>query len=329
MAIHFWRMIRHVLLGWAVLAASPIVAAQAQTIWFAPRAPFPPANRPGAVDLMDLFQPGAPWKGAASYVQVFLLPTMFLAWVPDDQLATIVQDLNRRGIALAMASLAQSVVGQPQCGHNVEGYGDPGMAQTIADKIKRVGGKLSFVAMDEPLFFGHFFNSPFACHSTVDNVAERVAAVVSRYRAVFPDVRVGDIEPAGATLFPGWDITFDAWVGAFQKAVGTPLAFLQIDADWNNPNHVEGIRRSAEIAARNRLPVGMIYDGKDNDTSDRQWITSAKANIIAAESILGRRPDQAIFETWVAHPSRVLPETDADSLTGLVNYYVRSRNVEH
>ncbi len=308
MAIQFWRMIRRVLFGWAVLAASPIGAAQAQIIWFAPRAPFPPAHAPGAVDLMDLFQPGAPWKEAASYVKVFKLPTMFLAWVPDEQLATIVQDLNRRGIALAMESLAQSVLDQPQCGHNIEGYGDPRMAQKIAEKIKRVGGNLSFVAMDEPLFFGHFYNSPVACHSSVDNVADRVAAVVSRYRAVFPDVRIGDIEPAGAALSPDWDTAFNAWLGAFQKAVGTPMAFLQVDADWNNPNHVEGIRRSAALAARNRLLLGVIYNGKGNDPTDRQWIASAKANIDSVEAILGHRPDQAIFQTWVAHPARVLPK---------------------
>lgn len=327
MAVQFCQVIRKMLFGCAVLAAMPISIAQAQSIWLAPRAPFPPANVPGAIDLMDLFQPDAPWLGVASHVKVFKLPTMFLAWVPDEQLGTIVQDLNRRGIALAMESLAQSVLDQPQCGHNVEGYSDPRMAQKIAEKIKRVGGTLRFVAMDEPLFFGHFYNSPEACHSPVDNVADRVAAVVSRYRTVFPDVLIGDIEPAGATLFPGWDGAFAAWVGAFQKAVGAPLAFLQVDADWNNPNHVEGIRRSAALAATNGLPLGVIYNGRGNDRSDQQWITSARTNIDSVEAILGQRPDQAIFQTWMAHPARVLPETDADSLTGLIEYYVRSRGI--
>jgi hypothetical protein len=39
----------------------------------------------------------------------------------------------------------------------------------------------------------------------------------------------------------------------------------------------------------------------------------------------GIRPDYAIFQTWVTLPTHVLPETDPDTLTYLVNRYLRRR----
>ena len=306
------------------LFASPIRRAEAQSIWLAPKAPYPPAQIAGSPDLMNMFQPDAPWNTVSAHVKVFKLPTQFLAWVPSDQLTIILDDLKRRGIKLAVESLAQSVLNQPACGQGVEGYGVPEQAEKIAAKVVAAGGTVSFVTMDEPLFFGHVFDGPTACHSSVQNVAERVAAIVGRYRAAFPEVVIGDIEPAGAPMIDGWNESFVDWIKAFRITVGTPLGFLQVDADWNNPNHVEGLIRSMKLARDNGLRTGVIYNGRDNDGSNEEWIAHARANIRAVETTLGRVPDDVIFQTWTPYPSMIMPETNKNSLTGLVYYYLHS-----
>jgi hypothetical protein len=43
-------------------------------------------------------------------------------------------------------------------GANVEGYDSPEETARIAAKIKRAGINLRYIAMDEPLWFGHYYN---------------------------------------------------------------------------------------------------------------------------------------------------------------------------
>ena len=308
-----------------LLRPGAALAAPGPQIWFAPQAPYPPAHIQGPPDFMALFAPDAPWQTVARHVQVLKLPTQFLSWVPDAQLATIVGFLKQHGIALAIESLAQSWVGQPPCGQGVEGYGDPDQAAQIATKIKRVGGVLSYVAMDEPLFFGHFYTGKNACRSSVDNVAERVSAVLSEYRAVFPHVKLGDIEPAGAALLPGWGPAYAAFLNAVRTRMGHGLGFLHADVDWNAPGHMSGMLDLRGIALANRLTFGVIYNGRDTDRTDGAWLANLAANGRAIEKALGGPPAQIVFESWAHYPDHLLPETSPRSLTNGILRYVGAR----
>ena len=311
----------------SIAALGGVNEAFGQTIWFAPRAPYPPAGVEGAADFMGLFQPNPPWPTVAAHVKVLKLPTQFLAWVPEDQLGVILTDLRRNGIALAVESLAQNRVGQPPCGHGVEGYGDPNQAAMIASKIHRVGGQLRYLAMDEPLYFGHFYDGPTACHSSAENVAERVAAIVGRYRSVFPQLVVGDIEPAGAALIPDWGRVYADWLAEFRKSVGISITFFDADVDWNNPNHLAGLLQSIAVARKHALTVGVIYNGRANAKSDEEWIAGALANIHSVEAALGHPPDAVIFQSWDHFPHKDLPESQSTSFTWLIRRYLRSHGV--
>lgn len=247
-----------------------------------------------------------------------------MAWVPDIQLEIILQDLKRRGIKLAIESLAQNDATEPHCGQGVEGYGHPKEVAAIAAKIKRVGGELSFLAMDEPLYFGHYYRGPGACISSVNNVAERVAAVLVEYRKVFPEVLIGDIEPAGAFRIPEWSSDYRQWVAAFRDKVGTQLGFLRADIDWNAAEPKRAIADAITLAHVNNLKFQIIYNGRDTDNSDEAWIQDAKANIRLSESVIPGRPDAIVFQSWAPRPIYLLPETSSSTLTGLVAWYLRS-----
>src|SRR5580704_9439069 len=98
-----------------------VVRAQPREIWLAPQG----VNHP-SVDFAALFQPDAPWKDAASHVNVFKLSTPFVLQATPEQIAAVVSDLNRRGIALALETGVINVAHNPAygCGGmgNVEGY---------------------------------------------------------------------------------------------------------------------------------------------------------------------------------------------------------------
>lgn len=289
--------------------------------------PFPPANITGASDFMELFKNDAPWGQASRHVHVFKFSNQFLSWLDDDQLVAIVQDLARRQIALGMESLAQSVVDQPACGQNVEGYGNPQDAANIAAKIHRAGGDLRYIAMDEPLWNGHFYSGTNACHSSIANVAERVGSVLSEYRRTFPNVVIGDVEPfPSLSSQPNWEGDYKNWVRAFGQTVASSLAFLHIDVDWNSGDYAAAIKGAVAVAKASGLKVGIIYNGSDNAQSDRDWLDQANAHITFVEKTLSIHPDHIIFQSWMRYPARAMPEASETAFTRLINSYFSNRN---
>ena len=69
---------------------------------------------------MDLFTPDAPWTTAANGVRVFELYGEWLGRdATDEQVRQVVADLNRRGIAIALAGGALAPV---DCAGDVEGF---------------------------------------------------------------------------------------------------------------------------------------------------------------------------------------------------------------
>jgi hypothetical protein len=177
--------------------------------------------------IIDGSAPAGPWNDAAGRVDVVGFPEQFIRKLPDEALARLVQDLDRRHIALNIGILPTNAFHEPPCGGGVEGYSDPGSANQTVAKLLRAGASVSSISMDEPLWFGHYYSDKNACRSSIDNLAERTAAIVKVYTAAFPNATVGDTEPFPAVSSePNWAAGFAAWTQAFHRATGTQLAFL-------------------------------------------------------------------------------------------------------
>jgi hypothetical protein len=135
-----------------------------------------------------------------NHVEVVSVATQAMNQISDEDLAKVAQRLNQHHIGLSLGLLAQDNTPRPgapaNCGNNVEGYDSPQETARIAAKLK-AGISLRYIAMDEPLWFGHYYNEKNACRSSIDNVAERVAANLAAYVKLFPDVVIGDTVPIG------------------------------------------------------------------------------------------------------------------------------------
>lgn len=310
---------------------------RAQDLWLAP--PAAPFNTPlhRADDLMNMFNADAPWKEAAAHVKVFQLPASYLGHAPQPEIDQIVADLKRRHIPLALEVGVMNVgpkATNPVCGGfgQVEGYGTPEWAKSIAQKIKRAGGALEYIAMDEPLFYGHYFKGrpggqP-GCRSAVDAIVGLVVAPLGVFIAEFPDVVIGDIEPTDIAEQPGWREDLVNWVAGFRKTMGREIAFVHLDIPFTHPREeafaldffksIEALKRQKAIGA-----VGIIYDGLPTDTSDATWTANARSHVLIMEDKYGLRPDHAVIQSWMEYPKLALPDTSPTSLTGLVNFYAR------
>jgi hypothetical protein len=271
----------------------------------------------GSNDYFDLFADDAEWPLAAKRVRVFKIYGSWVAnYATDEELRTVVQGLSRRGIALGLEIGA--FLATPECGSGIEGF--DGSLETI-DRIKRAGGTVAFVAFDEPLAFGHVYQGPNSCHWTMEEAAQRAAAFAAALRGALPGVVIGDIEPLW-TEISAEDI--GTWLQAFARAAGQTFGFLHLDVDWGRPEW-PGVALDAERAARERgVPLGIIYNGGDAD-SDERWNELAVGRMYAYEEKAGGRPDQVVFQSWMDHPDRVLPESDATTFTGLIDRYFGPR----
>jgi hypothetical protein len=187
--------------------------------------------------------------------------------------------------------------------------------------------------MDEPLWFGHYYTGKNACRSSIENVAERTAVIVRIYTAAFPNVIVGDGEPFPAVSSqPNWATDYAAWMSAFRKATGTPLAFVNLDFNWGDPRLNAGsahdgsnaaavaalAREVSTVARRNGLLVGMFYWGGGG--SDAQWMDRARLHLREVEAA-GIDPDLLRFVSWNPYPVRTFPATDPNTLASLILYY--------
>jgi hypothetical protein len=320
----------------ALLGGLRARSADAAEIWLNPQASVPPSPLNRAVDFLDMFTPDAPWEKAAQSVKVFKLYASFVGGAPQDQIDKIVVDLNRRGIAIGLEAGVMNIGPRstnPPCGGFglVEGYGIPAVAANIARRIQKAGGAIKYLAMDEPLWYGHYYKGrPGAqpgCQSSLDDIIKLIGPTLKAYTDVFPDMVVGEVEPTDVAEQPNWQADLSAWSNRFRGSFGRPLGFLQFDVLWDRPNEdriLVELFRYAEALKRQGLlgSIGVMYNGSPSQKSDPAWIRSAQEHILSVEVKDGLRPDQAIFQSWLPNPTHAMPDSSPDTLTGLVNFYV-------
>jgi hypothetical protein len=275
-------------------------------------------------DYVDLFRDDAPWATAASHTAVFKTSTQWILNGPPEALAQMFEALKRRGILLAMEALILTSDGQG-CGKGIEGYTAPFTMRRAAERIKALGGTLDLIAFDEPLWFGHTYGGANACRSPLVEIARNVTANIRQVRDIFPGVRVGDIEPIAFGRPLDWVDTILRWTDDFKEALGEPLDFFHVDLDWTVDSKDELARLASEFKSRG-IRLGIIYNGDLDDRDDVIWTRKAELRFEFVESRLKIRPDDAIFQTWMLHPAKMLSENQPTSLTHLINRYARKRS---
>jgi hypothetical protein len=289
---------------------------------------FGPLPQPdGSLDFMDLFTEDAPWTKAAQHVQVFNLFGGWVAhfpWEPpeatDEELAQIVTDLNRRGIAIGFE--ASPLVATSECGQGIEGFFGPEEGLRIVTKLKQLGATVRYVSLDEPFAFGHIYDGPQACHWSPEKIAQEVQQYIAAIESVYPDAIVGDNEP----LWAGVDVgELVGWLDAYEAVTGSPLPFIHLDLDFSRPDWPTAAKELEDAARARGVEFGIFYFGDSGDATDAEWLNKAFERARVYELVAGGKPDHVVFESWHDRPDYVLPETKLDTFTALLDRYARPR----
>ena len=299
-------------------------------IWFSPQS----GTGAAAPDYMELFRADSPWASAASRVSVLGVSESFVMNRSDGELQLMFADLARRHIrlGLAMSPLESRPSAEaPQCGVGVEGFSAPPQALALARKVKRLGGTIDYYTMDEPLYFGHFYSGDpkdgqtskrSGCHLSIDDIAKDAAKRIRDVRSVFPDVRIGDVEPLMEFSDNEWAGVLSQWFDAFHAATGDHLAYFVLDLTWVKPWQGRMAQLTSLLHAK-QVPLQVIYDGSGVAPSDRVWVDQAEQRFKEFEGANGLRPEGVRIQSWNKSPSRALPENDPGTLSNLVLRYVK------
>ena len=319
-----------------LLGRSAAAAGSTPEVWFFLRGDY--ITKMHGVDSQQgwqrLAEANQPWPDFMDHVQVLAVNGGVLQ-VPDELLAKVFARLKQKSIAFGMEVLAQNWAGEAddRCGKGVEGYTNPSVAARSAQKIKAAGGELAYIVMDGPLYHGHYFNGPNACHSSIQNVAERAAAIVQEYQKVFPAVKIGDTEQVPAlTQQLHWQDDYRQWRQAFLQATGKPISFLSLDINWpaDNWHWHQSVTEVADFTRSVSLPLGIIYNATvpiQSRTSSK-WMDSAEQNITQLEDTLGIVPAKALFESWGFFPRVAFTNSSEPGTDHIVRLYLRKHGVQ-
>jgi hypothetical protein len=307
----------------ARMHAQTYLHAASTEIWFGGVDPVVQRDRHtnAPADYMDLFKPDAPWSDAASAVNVFKISTQLVLRGTDQQLKTVIEGLKSRHIALGieLGVLTYS----DRCGKGTEGYGAPLAVETVARRIQALGGQLDYVAMDEPVTWGHAKQGKNAqgfsyCQDSIEDLVDQAAPKIAILQKYFPNVRIGEIDAINSRL-PGLADGIIGFIDILHKKTGLKPAFMHADVAWDSNWQPQLENVVTRLRARG-VRVGVVFDGDPDASSDQQWIAQAldKYRVIMANPKTSA--NDLVFQTWSPRPSHMLPETDSGAWT----YVVRS-----
>ncbi len=298
-------------------------------VWFGPLAYVLIGGQPvpGADDFMQLFTPDAPWSLAAQHVDIFNLNGGWVEDVPwtqhasDAELAQVVADLNRRGIAIGVEV---GPFDPTTCGKDVESFGGGiEAARRIIDRIQAAGGVVRFVSLDEPYTFaGQMYNGPNACHWSDEQVARTLGSFVEQLQQLYPGVVVADIE---AMREPSHVDALEGWIDAYRQVNGANLPYFHLDVDYQMAGWAPAAKELEDFCHERGIEFGIYYIGSGLDTTDEAWLTNAGQRVKEYEMIAGGKPDHVLFQSWHDKPDHVLPETGPFTFTHLINLYFDDR----
>jgi hypothetical protein len=285
--------------------------------------------KPSLPDFMTLFSASTPSPLSSGKIQVLKMYGGLTWSLTDANYSQILSFLQQHYISLALEVSMVDVL--PGC-TSTEGYGgfssDPANSSVqnaikLAQRIKSLGGNLAYIAMDEPLYYAHYYaeNKQGAqCAYSIPDLANAVTTTFQAFQSVYPNVKLGDIEPFPATarITSDWLSDYQVWVQSIYQASLQPLAFVHDDANFTSSLWYMSKSLRAFLSSNN-IPYGLIWHGGGN--SDTQWAQVTEARMQLYGDIGLPAPDQNIFQSWDPYPSYALPQTSPTTMTYLVNYF--------
>jgi hypothetical protein len=275
-------------------AASP-----APQIWFAPDN--------DTSDYLDLFRKPETWRSARSHISVLKVGPQ-QAGGPNRTGKNTLAQLREAGAFRQLAAWGIALAIEVPAIKPWDCTGRIAVQRTLdlIENVRKAGGKVEFVSMDEPLASGIRF-----CKDTLEGSAVKTAEYMKQVAAKEPHVQIGDTE-----AYPYFSIgELKSWLAALQKNGVTP-AYVHLDANIHRIDKSPHLDLAADLRglqnylSSKRIPFGIImWSGYNPAPSDKAYFDRTLLWIKRVRDAIGA-PDQIIFQSWVIRSAPRCKDTD-------------------
>ena len=263
----------------------------------------------GTPDLLELFRSPDAWPRARNSVKVMQFYGQQLSSTEPGQCSSCNDNLLPNLAAVdAFAKLDQWGIGIAiELGslkhHTCDAEAAAQYASSVIGNVEAAGGKVRYIAMDEPYAGGAQVVNGQSCHLNMQQSAAQTAQFIKRLAELHPDVKVGDIEP-----YPFFRTgQLQAWLQELANNGVTP-AFFHLDVDRNHAKNLNAdvpgdLRALKAYAAGRGIPFGVIFWGMEieigntNPSPDKAFYDSVMKWARTTQAAIGR-PDHSIFQSW-------------------------------
>ncbi len=263
------------------------------------------AGNPMSEDYLNLFYEEERWEDARGYVDVFQFYDLnfWYNYFSNKQVNDMVTKLNEWDINIALESGAVKDWG---CTAEITYQ----VTANAINEIKRNGGKVKYISMDEPYYAGVQW-----CNLNRDQTLDQVVDYVNKIKKLDNTILVGSIEPYPA--FTKEELK--AWIVGFRQKAGYELPFFHIDVDRNRRDFkMKDVKELKEFCEDRGIDFGVIFiDNSWSATTDKEFYDSTMywANSVISE--MGK-PKNIIIQTWSSKPDYNLPDNSGHSFTHLI-----------
>jgi len=270
-------------------------------------------------DYMDLFRLDSPWSSSAAKLKGFKISTQLVLRGTDEQLKTVIEGLKARHIAMSieMGLLCYSDE-PPSCGKGSEGYsrapgpGRPYVAERVAKRLSELGGKLDYIELDEPVTWGYSrigktrIGFPY-CHLPIDVLVDQMAPQVAILQQYFPAIQFGLVDSVNGR-WPDIPQGLLSLIDTMNRKLHVKIVFVHTDVAWDS-DWQPGLQFLAQGLRKRGVRFGIICDGDLKSPSDEAWAKQAVWRCQCVNQDPKTKLDDFMVQSWVAHPTRMLPET--------------------
>jgi hypothetical protein len=270
----------------------------------------------------ELFEHPEQWEQTRKLVDVIGYTDLNLKkQFSDDELRVWLPKLKEWNIKLAMEVGAVKPWGKTgEKTFNIE--------RPMWERVQRLGGEISAIAMDEPLC---------CCrkeiHEPDDYAVRETAAYIALVRQNFPNVAIGEIEP-----YPFIPLDDQMkWIDALQQRLAElhvrGLDFYRLDVNWAefvvfDRGNWQEVRKLERFCRQHKLPFSLIYWAsgypglaKKGLADDSTWYVSIMQQAYDYALVDGH-PEQYVVQSWIGAPDAMLPETGQWTFTRSVKDFV-------
>ena len=301
--------------------ASPSCVSHMPELWLAPLDEHFASQGKGIHDFDRLID--ADWRHdpLLQNVRVLKLYPSFVHGQTDSRLTSLVRTLRNADVRLALEASALSPTAY--CRGQLKSDGTE-LTPSLLQRIGHLGGRVDYIAMNEPLLHA-FRQRDHECEAEIVHAAAvAVRPMVVEARSVFPNLKVGDIEPIGGDdRIRPFISSFRKWTEEYRAVVGEKLSFFHIDVDWRRGGPwTTAAQNVAGTMAQAGIPFGIIYNGVDTDPSGEGWVAHASQHFEDGR-VEGLAPAAVIFQSWAEFPKKFFSTGDHDSFADLISSYLQ------